>query len=452
MIFAPNNVFEDDYDDFGWSFFTVASKEGKQQYLAATLRENLTHDFPDAIVDLILKGLDLPNSKTTYWGDTLTVDHQSRYNIPLEFGTKTVSIDFYKEFQDYVLRDGIVILGGNDNTDETHSLAGAGKPVSFGDWEPEMGQFICRKDGDWWTLFSPRSGNRIVLSFNDAAAPYEPNTPMLMDIKITDFCTHGCAYCYQGSTPNGLHMNQSNLWTYASMVAEAKVFEVAIGGGEPTQYPKFAEYVQHLHDMGVSVNFTTKSIDWLEDERRAEKIIPNIGAFAYSAVGIAELERILNIFKYREYDIKKFTVQIVPATLTKYTLESILEWCGKNKIRATLLGYKETGRGAKFKEIGIAKRWDTFDEGAWLDVITKLNREKKLGMLSIDTTMAAKYEQDLKATGIPEWMYHIEEGKYSMYMDLVSMQYGPSSYHLDKLQPFELYADVQDMFSKIESV
>jgi organic radical activating enzyme len=455
MIFAPNQNIHDDYDDFGWSFFTVASEEGKKQYLAATLRQNLSGDFPEPLIDVILTGLGLPEVEKGPYRYELHVDHQSQYNFPKEFGSNTLSIDFFNEFKDYILRDGIIILGGNDNTEEQHCLSGAGTPVDFGAWQPEMSDFVCRKDGDWWTLYSPHSGNRIVLTFNDNAAPYQPITPVLMDVKITDYCTHGCAYCYQGSTPQGEHMDKDKLYAYVGLISEAKVFEVAIGGGEPTQCPHFPQFIRWLHEAGVTVNFTTKSIDWLEDETRAKLIVPYIGAFAFSAAenSVADLERIQTIMKYRGYRQEMFTVQIVPATMGEYAFTQLLKWCNTNRVRVTLLGYKETGRGAKFKEIGIVRSWNKFNEDEWLNVVKKLNASEELGRLCIDTTLAAKYEQAIKNVGIPDWMFHIEEGKYSMYMDLVKHQYGPSSYHLDKLQTFELYKEtVEDMFSTIEAV
>ena len=457
IIFDPSiGMNHDDADDFGWNFFTASTRESKDEYMASMLRQNLDGDFPQAMIDAIIKGLDLPDDTDGCYGGK-HIDHQSLYNLPTEFGSDHVSLEFFNEFRNYILQDGIHILGGNDNCDDGHHLLNGNK-VNFGGWEPERGDMVCRKDGDWWTLYSKHTGNRIVLTFNDNAAPYAPVTPMLMDIKITDFCTHGCAYCYQGSSKAGEHMNSKELWSYAGMVAEAKVFEVAIGGGEPTQCPQFEDYIRMLHDQGVIVNFTTKSTDWLEDEKRCEAILKYTGAFAFSVddATLPKLDRVYDILKYRGYNgygKEKLTLQVVPATISAYQLERILNWAAMHHIRVTLLGYKESGRGAKFKEIGLAKSWGKFNEGEWLGTVAKLNKEKKLGRLSIDTTLASKYEAELKELGLPEWLYHTKEGQYSMYLDLVQLKYGPSSYHVDKLVPFDLHRiSVEEMFAKVEPV
>lgn len=462
IIFDPSiGANYDDADDFGWNFFTASTRESKDQYMACMLRQNLDGDFPEAIITAIIKGLGLPDNEPSDDGYgfryTKTIDHQSLYNLPKEFGFDHVSLEFFNEFREYLLQDGYHILGGNDNCDEDHHLLN-GNEIDLGGWRPESENIVCRKDGDWWTLYGKRSGNRLVLTFNDNAAPYAPVTPMLMDIKITDFCTHGCAYCYQGSTKNGEHMNPKELWSYAGMVAEAKVFEVAIGGGEPTQCPHFDQYIEMLHNQGVVVNFTTKSTDWLEDEKRAEHILKHIGAFAFSVDGdtMPKLDRIYDILKYRGwtgYGKEKLTLQVVPATVSAYQLETTLTWAAAKNIRVTLLGYKESGRGAKFKEIGLAKSWGKFNEGEWLGTVAKLNKEKKLGRLSIDTTLASKYEAELKELGLPDWLYHTKEGQYSMYLDLVQMKYGPSSYHIDKLEPFTLHRiSVEEMFALVDPV
>ncbi len=251
-------------------------------------------------------------------------------------------------------------------------------------------------------------------------------------------------------------LKSDDVYRFVSDIERAEVFEVAIGGGEPTQCPHLIPLLTRLSDSGIVANFTTKSIEWLENETTANEILPLIGAFAYSATDIKPLDRILSIFKYRDYPIEKFTVQIVPATLMKYKFKTILEWCGRNGIRITLLGFKETGRGAEFKRTKIKTTYDKFDEESWMEMIKEVHAEKIYPIIAIDTTLAAKYEDELHEENIAEYLYHIEEGKYSAYIDAVSMKFGPSSYHLDKLidYPERKYEreTIKELFAQIESV
>ena len=165
---------------------------------------------------------------------------------------------------------------------------------------------------------------------------------------------------------------------------------------------------------------------------------------------------ILTIFNYRGYDTKKFTVQVIPATMRKYQLKTILEWCAEHNIRITLLGFKDTGRGGEYKNTRLTDKYDKFDEDMWMELIKELHSEKVYPIIAIDTTLAARYDDKLHEENIAEYLYHKEEGKYSAYLDAVSMKFGPSSYHPDKLIDYPKYTyeinAIEDLFAQIEPV
>jgi organic radical activating enzyme len=313
-------------------------------------------------------------------------------------------------------------------------------------YEKDTGSWVCRKDGEWWVLFDENSGNRVILSFEDNPKHFKPATPMLIDFKISDYCPISCNYCYQGSTANGKHIERDNVRRILYDIKDAQVFEIALGGGEPTMCPEFLSIVEGLHYSGIKVNFTTKSMEWLENPIMVNRIMPLIGSFAFSVSNQYEIDRIVTILKYHNIGLNKFTVQLIPGACSTYAMESILKKCHQHDIRVTLLGFKETGRGMEYK----TKYSKSFDESNWMNVIKKVNAEHKCPLIAIDTTLAARYEKELKESGIPEWLYHIQEGRYSAYIDGVQMKFGPSSYHLDKLIPYE--SSIEEMFDKIEEV
>ena len=464
IIFAPGINATDDYNDsFGWDFFTLASPEAKTEYMKAMLYQNLSANdaFSEQLIKAIMIGLGLGEPMLDKHGyKVANIDHQSLYTLPVEFGTKSISIDFFNEFKTYLLQEGMFILGGNDNTDDEHPLYEPTQdiklPLETDGCYDNTSRCVCRKDGEWWTIFNKSTGNRVVLSFKQDPKPYKPLTPTLIDLSISDYCSFGCKYCYKGSTKSGLHMKSDDVYNLISDIEQAEVFEVAIGGGEPTQCPYLIPVLSGLNKAGVVANFTTKSTEWIENEPVADEILPLIGAFAYSATDTKPLDRILAIFNYRNYDKAKFTVQIVPATMSKYQFKRILEWCGRNTIRITLLGFKETGRGAEFKRTRIKTGYDKFDEESWLEMIKEVHAEKIYPIIAIDTTLAAKYETKLHEENIADYLYHIEEGKYSAYIDAVSMKFGPSSYHLDKLIDFPEWKyereTIKELFAQIEPV
>jgi hypothetical protein len=434
IIFDPDLVDDYDNDGFGWNFFTAASTEVKKQYMACILKHNF--QLPASLVTMMLRALDLPEIT-----EDIGIDHQSMFQIPTEIGEKIPSVEFFTEFSDYLLQKGVVILGGNDNDDSSHPSFDSSKQIDLNGYTTES-TYVCRKDGDWWTLFNTNNGNRVVLSFKDDPVEFKPEAPMLVDMKVTDYCSMGCDYCYQGSTTNGKHM--SDVYWYVERLKNAKVFEVAIGGGEPTEFKDFRSLVEMLHEAGISVNFTTKKVDWLY-QPGARELLLNIGAFAYSVdpnTKIPLLDSIKNRIKALGVPTEKFTIQVIPALFTDgEKLKEVLDWAYHAYVRVTLLGYKSTVRGKLFVENGNLLE----TEQNWIQL---LNSSKNVPRLSIDTTLAHRYQHSLNDLDIPTWLYHVEEGKYSMYIDAVANKYGPSSYHIDDLKPLKVYdTDLKTCFS-----
>jgi hypothetical protein len=120
-------------------------------------------------------------------------------------------------------------------------------------------------------------------------------------------------------------------------------------------------------------------------------------------------------------------------------------------MRVTLLGFKEIGRGTNFKQ---RSKYDFFDEVGWIKVVQELNKKIACPYISIDTALARSSQDKLVELECPDYLYHVEEGKYSMYIDAVNSTYGPSSYHLDKMLPLKdsYDIDIKGMFASVQIV
>ena len=81
-------------------------------------------------------------------------------------------------------------------------------------------------------------------------------SPELCDISITDRCSMGCAYCYQDSKPNRKHGRKDLVETILKGF-EHVPYQIAIGGGEPTQHPDFPYILRKARELGTVPNYTT---------------------------------------------------------------------------------------------------------------------------------------------------------------------------------------------------
>jgi len=432
IIFTKNRVKDKDVEgrEFGWDLWTAASKEAKRQYVAIHLlhaiRGQVSKDVADAVLEQWIPGVERPVKEDDEfaWDEQVRgyVDHQSEYVLPRAWDGAGVDKAFFEDFRDFFLRDDVVILGGNDNDDETHELGkGFVLPITR---DGGAGDMVARKDeqGGYWTLFDRNDGTKIRFSFDTPTSRKEvtkASAPELVDIKITDFCPYNCAFCYQGSTGGGKHADVGMFYRIAETLGQLRVFEVAIGGGEPTLHPKFLQILDAFKSRGIVANFTTKNLAWLRDAMAWPKIMEKIGAFAFSVDDEKDVEQLAALLEVNGIDTSQASVQYVMGSTDVYKMERIIEKAADARLRITLLGYKTTGRGSSFKPQPYKD---------WVKRVKKLYEQKHYFTLGIDTALAKESGGELADERIPTKLYATDEGKFSMYIDAVDGKIAASSY------------------------
>ncbi len=427
--------------DYGWDWFTLFSKELKANYIGTLLANSLENSIPHAksliaTVDSLLgTKSNLTEAKKDGYRSNLInegVDHQSCFIFPKMFGKNFPDPLFIKEITEFLLQDNVAIIGGNDNSEIPAAITTGNKlPIPYDD---SGDNWVCRKDEalGFWTFFNQESGEKIRFHLlNDLSTcnevPERSSTPELVDIKITDLCPYADAegssacskFCYQNSQVDGKHMDESAEYYLVNLLADMKVFEVAIGGGEPTFYPNFTRLLERFKSTGIIANFTTRNISWLRDEIKRNEILQNCGCVAYSIRSAEDIKKLMTLVDFYELDHKKFTVQLVMGTVYESEFKDILETASNYDVRITLLGFKENGKGSSFKKI---------DYSNWLKIIKDLQNKEFHNEICIDTAMSSEYEDEMKKLGIPAWTFHTQEGRFSAYIDAVNGKFGPSSY------------------------
>jgi len=417
--------------EFGWSNFTCASLEAKQRYLSQTLMSHFRaqNDLDSINADYFkfLLGISEEEFHSSVGGH---IDHQSLITLPRNFNGHGLDVTFFKELAGFILKPDVAILGGNDNNDYDHPLLAVYQKIKrpfFLD-EPNS-EVVARWDetSKYWTLFNRTSGTKVRFSFrSDEEPPKASEVPDLVDIKITDKCFFACPFCYQGSTPEGDEASTTYLSCLADEFARNKVFEVALGGGEPTLHPNFIQILQYFKGQGVIPNFTTKSLAWFKDMSFVS-ILPKIGSFAYSAqtpAQIRQLRTTLDFYADTIYDIRRQplrpNIHLVMGLHQDYEFRSLIKECVECRFTPVLLGFKSTGRGSQVK----AKLYETWVEDI-VKVFDNLDRSCQVG---IDTVLASEYKEKLEEKEVPFYLYHTKEGMFSCYVDAVKKELVESSF------------------------
>lgn len=421
--------------DFHWEFFTAGDKESKSNYLMACLEEGIRKVIPEeqreGFMKKFFKGYKAPED---IYSRDISVDHQSVLTFPMDF-KGNLNEEFIRDFQKFLERDDVAILGGNDNTSKEHHLKEEGEVFDLEyPKEDNSLDWVSRKDKNkgFWTLFNRRTGAKIRFSFDGNEIDIKKaSSPELVDMKITDYCPYDCEFCYQDSTLKGKHASLDFIKDTAQKLADAEVLECALGGGETTLHPDFIEILKIFHSKGIVANFTTKNMNLLKSVH-AEEIAKYTGAIAFSVESANDIEKVQNAYidlknkieEQRGYGTKPLiNIQYVMGSTPIDSFLEIIKASAKADFNVTLLGYKENGRGNQF---------EMYDYKNWLRELKRLNtaliKEGVYSQISVDTALAAQYKDELKDAGVDERTYHTNEGGFSLYIDAVKETMGPSSY------------------------
>jgi MoaA/NifB/PqqE/SkfB family radical SAM enzyme len=243
--------------------------------------------------------------------------------------------------------------------------------------------------------------------------------PELVDLKITDYCTYNCAYCYQNSTTEGRHAEIDLIEDIILDCVSNEVFEIAIGGGEPTTHPDFLRILKFGRENGIQLNFTTRNSKFLM--QNAWLLEHHSVAFSIDSVTAIEW---YNAIKHLPQ--LQFTPQLVSGVLTEEQYTRIMEFCKEKEIIPTLLGFKQVGRGGPFKLVHSQAKMTPEAE---IEIALRT-----FGKINVDTAML---KQCSNITGsICKKLFFTNEGLVSCYIDAVNKTIASSSYHEETAIPY----------------
>lgn len=433
----PTNHYFHGSNLYGWDNFTLTHEDDKITYMLVNIYNSLCYHFGETVSTLLMRGLcgylkdEFSRNEDFSFIVEGSIDHPSSITIP-KLNTGSIAIEYCYDLIKLGLMENVVIYGGNDNDEEYVNIASSAKEVSIPKEYP-CDRLIARRDliNDIpvWVFFDTVSGfkTRVIMSQKDVE--YNKSTyPELVDISITDYCESNCAYCYRGSTTDGKHSEWSHLTTIIYYLHKMGVFEIAIGGGEPTSHPKFVDLLLLCKKYNIVANFTTRNLDWIKNLSWTT-FINAFGAFAYSIESAKQIFQLHETLTSVDFPTYKCNIQLVMGVVTKQQFIEIVEACAATNMTLVLLGYKTTHRGSNYDH----KKYD------WLiDVINDV-RSKKYVKIGIDTVLAQQFETELKKANISRLLYSKEEGKFSCFIDAVKMIISPSSFDQTEMSILNKY-------------
>ena len=281
----------------------------------------------------------------------------------------------------------------------------------------------------------------------------QPEYPDIIDLKITDRCEHYCEFCYENSSPKGLHGRID----YPFLSTIPFFVEIAVGGGNPLAFPE-VDKVAELTDI---VNITIHEDDWvdvfLKGYPRLNQRLDKFRGVGVSLSGRYSFREILELsgFDPSVYDISNLFEKLIPQNyeygykdivfhVVNGVLDSeIFESMYDLGIKLLILGFKDKGRGSRYR---LENREKLRENQNWLYE----NLDELVKHFSVVSFDALALEQlDVKRlVNDEDWekYYMGEDGTHSMYIDLVKGEFGISSTD-DRRWP--VMDDIRDMFQVV---
>ena len=262
-----------------------------------------------------------------------------------------------------------------------------------------------------------------------------PEWPESMDIKVTNDCDGGCAYCHEMSVPGGARFNPINFCRLVAPLPDG--IELAIGGGNPlTCLNDFAELRDYVDLNGLIMNMTINA-------KHLHRVKPG-DLDRFTAIGISYHPRLHEQIKkfYAEFGHKhQIVIHLIAGVHTLHDLGMCL---GDFK-KVLVLGYKKVGRGIKFNQKTIDTKISEWERGigeyiGWADTVLAFDN------LAITQLDIRRFFSDEKWSQF----YMGNDGQFSMYMDLVKMEYARSSTSSDRFPIGDM--TIKEMFKHVRSL
>lgn len=459
--YVASDLWTDDNDcglyEYGWELFRLADVDSKTAYIIAQFVSNIRRtdsgqklgfiEVQKLVLDIFGVTLTEKDYGDPKW-PSISVDHQSVLGIP------SSNIEFWKAMAQYIKREDIIILGGNDNS-ERPDPSYIGAPHDTVDWFDQLSdsgssKVLTRRDGDVWAIFNTENGTKVrIYLTTDAEKSYDKaSAPELVDLKITQFCPYSCPFCHQGSTKNGQHAPKELIFKIIRQLKKLGVFEIAIGGGEPTMHPDFIEILEYAHKMGIVPNFTTNSVAWLKNEDTLEAVSRYVGGVGVSTHTSSDVVNKVKKIRdalasvSKQWRVRpKVMAQHVLGTLPIMNTIDLMKGAMASYIPLLLLGYKNVGFGQNvtpedFTDFPTLLKLALSDNDSWCQI-------------SVDTAILNQFPDLLRVLDVSELLATSEEGKFSCYIDAVTGEMGPSSYAPGQMEKLPTtYRGVKNLFAR----
>lgn len=302
------------------------------------------------------------------------------------------------------------------------------------------GNWVRYQNGNYTVSIDLDTGTKIRENDLDF---FEAKFPESMDLKITNKCHNGCAFCHENSTRDGKH---GDIMSPSFIDKLHPYTEIAIGGGNPLEHPDLVTFLEKLKSLKMIPSMTIRQNDFMDNldlitELVDKKLIYGLGISLVTTKQDGFIEA-----------VQKFPNAVIHVINGIVTLDE-LEMLAYHNLKILILGYKEVRRGKDLFYSDLATqswimqlRKETYDmlpqiiDCRWFDVVSfdnlaikQLNPQRLMSKEKWDEMYMGDDHADGKLTSA------------SMYIDMVNKNFAANSCSPEN-ERFELMDNIIDMY------
>lgn len=285
------------------------------------------------------------------------------------------------------------------------------------------------------------NGNYNVKIFDDGTKIRENDLDFLsasfpenIDLKITDYCDAGCAFCHENSTIKGIHANILN----SEFINSIHPFtELALGGGNPISHPDLIPFLEILKSKNIIANITVNQKHFIEKQDFISHLVSENLIYGLGVSVTSVHDDLIQLLK----KYKNIVVHVIYGVITENELKKLYN----HNLKLLILGYKNFRRGEKWllkksKEFETNSNWMYLELPEMLDKFSVISFDNLgIGQLDVKRLMSKK-----------EWnkFYMGDDGQFTMYIDMVKNTFSKTSTSIIR---YDVLDNIEEMFKIIKN-
>lgn len=249
-----------------------------------------------------------------------------------------------------------------------------------------------------------------------------PEFPENADVKITDKCSQGCPFCYEGCTKQGKHsylMCEDGTFGQYWMYTLKPYTELAINGND-LDHPDLDKFLLKMQELHIIVNITVNQNQFMKHLDYLKYLVKYKMVYG---VGVSLVDSSDDKFFEALKEFPNAVIHTIAGILGSVDIMRLMN----NHSKVLILGYKNLGRGINYKNNVYNYVEDYIKQlQYWLPKMVENCKVVSFDNLAIEQLNVKELLFKGKEN---EWdeFYMGDDGNFTLYIDAVNQTFAKNS-------------------------